>query len=228
MTTAIYFILFLKIIYLFIYLWLHWVFVAALRLSLVVTSSDYSLLQCTGFSLWWLLLLRSTGSRCVGFSSCVTWAQQLWHIGLVAPQHTGSSCTRARNCVTCIGRQILNHSTTREVPRYILEKKVRGGFGGKNKVIRTKKIHVRKSLGSGLFFTKKARVIPCDLVPWSFKNRLLFRTSPWQWIWQWVWYTWNKTGHESIRIEDGWYFWVHYTLLILNVYENFHRQGLNK
>ena len=30
----------------------------------------YSLLLCAGFSLPWLLLLRSTGSSCVGFSSC--------------------------------------------------------------------------------------------------------------------------------------------------------------
>ena len=48
---------------LFIYFGLHWVFVAAHRLSLVAASGDYS-------SLRWLLLLRSTGSRCVGFSSC--------------------------------------------------------------------------------------------------------------------------------------------------------------
>ena len=30
--------------------------------------------QCTGFSLWWLLLLWSTGSRHMGFSSRSTWA----------------------------------------------------------------------------------------------------------------------------------------------------------
>ena len=57
-------------IYLFIYLWLHWVFVAVRRLSLVAASWGYSSLQCAGFSLWWLLFLRSTGSRCSGFSSC--------------------------------------------------------------------------------------------------------------------------------------------------------------
>ena len=51
--------------YVFIY-WLHWVFVAAHRLSLVVASRGCSLLRCTGFSLRWLLLLRSTGSRRVG------------------------------------------------------------------------------------------------------------------------------------------------------------------
>ena len=112
---AVYFIF----IYLFfkIYFWLHWVFVAACRLSLVVSM---------GFSLWWLLLLRSTGSRCTGFSSCGTWAQQLWLrgsraqaqqlwlTGLVALQHVGSSQTRAQTRVPCIGRRILNRCATRE------------------------------------------------------------------------------------------------------------------
>ena len=59
----------------FIYFWLHWVFVAALRLSLVAVSWGYSSLRCTGFSLRWLLLLRSTGSRCAGLSSCGMQAQ---------------------------------------------------------------------------------------------------------------------------------------------------------
>ena len=63
----------LKIIYLFIY-WLHWVFVAACGLSLIVASGDYSSLWCAGFSLWWLLLLQSVCSRCTGFSSCGLWA----------------------------------------------------------------------------------------------------------------------------------------------------------
>ena len=50
--------------------WLCWAFVAALGLSLVAVSGGYSSLWCTGFSLWWLLLLRSMGSRCTGFSNC--------------------------------------------------------------------------------------------------------------------------------------------------------------
>ena len=94
-------------IYVFIYFWLRWVFIAACRLSLVAASRGYSLLWCTGFSLQWLLLLQSTGSSCVGFNSCDTrsqqlWlagsraqAQQLWCTGLVAPRHVGSSRTRA-------------------------------------------------------------------------------------------------------------------------------------
>ena len=40
---------------------MHWVFIAVL--SLVVASMGYSSLWCTGFSLWWLPLLWSTGSR---------------------------------------------------------------------------------------------------------------------------------------------------------------------
>ena len=50
--------------------WLGWVFVAVLGLSLVVASRRYSSLQCTSFSLWWLLVLWSMGSRRAGLSSC--------------------------------------------------------------------------------------------------------------------------------------------------------------
>ena len=52
------------------YFWPHWVFLAARRLSLVAVSGGYSLLWCAGFSLSWLFLLQSTGSRRAGFSSC--------------------------------------------------------------------------------------------------------------------------------------------------------------
>ena len=67
---------FLKFLFiLFIDFWLHWVFVAARGLSLVEVSRGYPSLWCTGFSLWWLLLLQSMSSRCAGFSSCGTRAQ---------------------------------------------------------------------------------------------------------------------------------------------------------
>ena len=95
--------------YLFIfkfYFWLCWVFIAVHRLSLVAASGGCSSLPCVGFSLWWLLLLWSTGSR--------AWAQQLWRRGLVAPWLVGSSRTRARTRVPCIGRRILNHCATKE------------------------------------------------------------------------------------------------------------------
>ena len=67
----------------FFFFWVRWVFVTACGLSLVVVSRGCSSLWCASFSLWWLLLLRSTGSRHAGFSSCSTWALE----------HTGfSSC----------------------------------------------------------------------------------------------------------------------------------------
>ena len=80
---------------------------------------------CEGF-----LQLRRAGatlhrgaqaSHCRGLSCCGAQApdaqaQQLWLTGLVAPRHVGSSRTRARTRVPCIGRQILNHCASREAP----------------------------------------------------------------------------------------------------------------
>ena len=76
-TSTFYFLNFLNKFIYFIYLffWLHWGFVAAHGLSLVAASGGYSSLHCTCFSLWWLLLLQTMGSRHVGFSRCGTKAQ---------------------------------------------------------------------------------------------------------------------------------------------------------
>ena len=52
-------------------------------------------------------------SRC-GAQAPDAQAQQLWLTGPVAPRHVGSSQTRARTRVRCIGRQTLNHCATRE------------------------------------------------------------------------------------------------------------------
>ena len=57
------------------------------------------------------------GLSCCGAQAPDAQAQQLWLTGLVAPRHVGSSQTRARTLVPCIGRQILNHCATREAPR---------------------------------------------------------------------------------------------------------------
>ena len=72
--------LYFIIIMLFIYFWLCWVFLAARGLSLVAGSGGYSSLWCAVSSLQWLLLLQSTDSRLMGFSSCGTRAQ-LWLVG---------------------------------------------------------------------------------------------------------------------------------------------------
>ena len=58
----------------FLSFWLHWVFAAMCRLSLVAASRGYTSLQCMGFSLWWPLSLQSMGSSHIGLSGCSRWA----------------------------------------------------------------------------------------------------------------------------------------------------------
>ena len=60
-------------------------------------------------------------SHCCGLSRCGaqapdTQAQRPWLTGPPAPRHVGSSRTRARTHVPCIGRRTLNHCATREAP----------------------------------------------------------------------------------------------------------------
>ena len=81
--------------------------------SLVAASRDYSccsmwVSHCRGFP--------CCGAWALGFCSCGTWAsslwfpgsraqaQYLWHAGLVAPWHVGSSWSKDRTHVSCIGR----------------------------------------------------------------------------------------------------------------------------
>ena len=109
----------------FLNYWFTYIFLALLGLYcfvglfLVVLSRDYSLFWCMAFSLWWLLLLRSIGCRHMGFSSCVSQALEcglnfLWCTDSAALRHEKSSRTRSRTCVTCIGRKISIHCTTKE------------------------------------------------------------------------------------------------------------------
>ena len=96
------FLQFYYFILLFIF-WLRQVFIVVCGLLTAVASlvAEHGLQAC-GLQQLWL-----AGSRAQ--------AQQLWYTGLVAPRHVGSSRTRARTRVPCIGRRILNHCTTREV-----------------------------------------------------------------------------------------------------------------
>ena len=98
---------FKKNIYLFIYLFMA---VLGLRFvrgpSLIVASGDHSSSQCAGLPLSWPLLLPSTGSKRAG--------SVIVAHGPAAPRHVGSSQTRARTRVPCIGRQTPNHCATRE------------------------------------------------------------------------------------------------------------------
>ena len=57
-------------------------------------------------------------------NSCGMRAQQLWCTRSAAPWHVGSSQTRARTRVPCIGRRILYHCATREPPQKTLFLKI--------------------------------------------------------------------------------------------------------
>ena len=87
-------------------------FVAVCRLLIAVASlaAEHGL-QARGLQQLWLV-----GSR--------KQAQQLWPTGLVAPWHMGSSQTRDRTHVPCIGRRILNHCATRKAPKILTLKKI--------------------------------------------------------------------------------------------------------
>ena len=54
------------------------------------------------------------GFSCCGAQALGCWASVAVAHGLVAPRHVGSSWIRDRTCALCIGRQMLNHWTTRE------------------------------------------------------------------------------------------------------------------
>ena len=63
-----------KIIFLFLILFTYLFIFGCAGSSLLCSSRGYSSLRCAGFSLQWLLLLQSPGSRHEGFSSCGTQA----------------------------------------------------------------------------------------------------------------------------------------------------------
>ena len=77
MNSIIAFFNYLYIVILLFDVWLHWVFIAACGLSVVAERRGYSSLRCLGFSLQWLLLLPSTGSRHMGFSNFCSQALEL-------------------------------------------------------------------------------------------------------------------------------------------------------
>lgn len=92
------------VVFLFIYLCVL-VFLAAQGFSSCGRWGSSSL-QCSGFSLQWPLLLRSSGSGHIGVSSCGT--------GLVSPGCTRDPPRPETELVSCISRRILNHWASRK------------------------------------------------------------------------------------------------------------------
>ena len=110
----------------FFYLYFIYLFLAALGLCCCMWAfsggSKGGLLFIAVCSLL-IAVASRCGARALGTAELGLQApglQQLWLAGLVAPRHVGSSPTRARTCVPCIGRRILNHCATREVPTQLL------------------------------------------------------------------------------------------------------------
>ena len=107
-----------KYVYLFIYFWLHWVFIPAHRFSLVVESGGCSLaVVCRR--------LTSLASLVGEYGPYGTWASVVATHGLQGAssvvvvhrlscsRHVGSSQTKDQTSISCIGRWILNHWTIR-------------------------------------------------------------------------------------------------------------------
>ena len=95
--------------------WPSWVFLAAGSSLLrglpcscgeqgLPSSCGVQVSHCGGFSRG-----KARGPGHVGFRRCGSWAPRHRHTGLVAPWHAGSSQTRDRTRVFCIGRRILYH-----------------------------------------------------------------------------------------------------------------------
>ena len=78
-------------------------------LSLVVVSGGYAQAAVCG-----LLIVKASLAVVLGLQG--TQAQQLWCMSLVAPWQVGSYQIQDQTHVSCIGRQILYHCTTTEVP----------------------------------------------------------------------------------------------------------------
>ena len=114
----------------FNWFWLHWVFLVAWGLCLVVVSAlslpccMRALSSCGERGA--ILCCGARASHCGGFAccragalrqssfsncGCGTWAQWLWCLSVLALWHMGSSWTRDRNDVPCIARWILTHGT---------------------------------------------------------------------------------------------------------------------
>ena len=97
-----------KCVYLIFQFQLHWVFIAARGLSLVAGSRRYYPAVLHEFLIAVASLVLESGLQ-------RAWAQQLWCRGLAALRHVESSQSSDQTHISCIGRLILNHWTTRKV-----------------------------------------------------------------------------------------------------------------
>ena len=77
------------------------------------------------FWLRWDLVAVRAFSSCAAWGLLSSYGSVVWHTGLVAPRHVGSSRIRDWTCVSYTGRQILHHRATRKGPVLGLQKQLR-------------------------------------------------------------------------------------------------------
>ena len=100
------------------------IFVYDLIYLCIIFLAGLSLCCCTqAFSSCSARAWRRSGFSSVEHGLQGAQAQQLTYTGLVAPWHVGTSQTRDRTHVPCIGRRILYHWTTRETQRNLFKGK---------------------------------------------------------------------------------------------------------
>ena len=90
----------------------------------------------------------------------------MWRTGLVAPRHVGSSQTRARTRVPCIGRRILNNCAIREALPWLFFSG-RSGTPGWGRYLRVSPCSVRSPQGSPALLPE-----PAGLSVWRPTGRL--------------------------------------------------------
>ena len=124
---------FLIVLFMYLFLAVLGLCCCCVGFSPVVASKGYSIAVAHGLLIAVASCCRSQALGHSDFSSRSRWAQklwfpgsraqatQLWRTGLVAPQHVGSSWTRDWTHVSCIGRWILYHWTTREAPLVVFD-----------------------------------------------------------------------------------------------------------
>ena len=115
-STVILFVKILRFIYLFIFGYAGSVLLSMQAFS---SCSERGLLLVGVCRLFIAVTFLVAGRQWLQLPGSGVWLMCLWHMGLVAPRHVGSSWIRDRTCVSYIGRQILIHCTTKEVPTII-------------------------------------------------------------------------------------------------------------
>ena len=119
----------------------------------------------------------------------------MWLTGPAAPRHVGSSQTRARTRVPCIGRQILNHRATREAQETMFLARVRG-------VLKAHSQSLNENLVLSPWHTWKSR-LPLEFtrnLPLPFPTPIFFHGYFLTWTGQQL--KWEVGPHKQMQLNN--------------------------